>query len=107
MTGLDSELEAALRELEGWSLRRVLRIVESAQETTVMLGGRRVLMFSSNNYLGLASHDKVKQAAAEALATYGTGTGASRLIAGNLEPLVELEKHIAAFKGVDAALVFG
>jgi len=107
MTGLDSELEAALRELEGRSLRRVLRIVESAQETTVMLGGRRVLMLSSNNYLGLASHDKVKHAAAEALTKYGTGTGASRLIAGNLEPLVELEKHIAAFKGVDAALVFG
>ncbi len=72
-----------------------------------MLDGRRVLMLSSNNYLGLASHDKVKRAAVQALATYGAGTGASRLIAGNLEPLVRLERHIAEFKDVEAALVFG
>ncbi len=107
MAILDSELEDALRDLERRSLRRSLRVVESAQDTTVTIGGRRLLMLSSNNYLGLAAHPAVKEAAAHALAQYGSGAGASRLIAGNLEPLVRLEKHIADFKGLESALVFG
>ncbi len=107
MAILDSELRSALQELERKSLRRVLRVVESAQDTTVSIGGRRFLMLSSNNYLGLASHPAVKEVASRALAEYGSGTGASRLIAGNLAPLTRLEKHIADFKGTEAALVFG
>jgi 8-amino-7-oxononanoate synthase len=107
MTILDLELQSALQELERKSLRRELRVVESAQDTTVSIGGRRVLMLSSNNYLGLASHPALKEAALRALAEYGSGTGASRLIAGNLAPLTRLEKHIANFKGTESALVFG
>lgn len=107
MAILDSELEDALHALERRSLRRALRVVESAQDATVSLDGRRFLMLSSNNYLGLASHPAVTEAARRALAEYGSGTGASRLIAGNLAPLVRLEKHIAGFKGVESALVFG
>jgi 7-keto-8-aminopelargonate synthetase-like enzyme len=106
MAMLDSALETALHDLERTSLRRVLRVVESAQDTTVVIGGRRFLMLSSNNYLGLATHPAVREAAARALDIYGAGAGASRLVAGNLEPLARLEKHIADFKGVEAALVF-
>ncbi|HZP44382.1 MAG TPA: 8-amino-7-oxononanoate synthase [Candidatus Binataceae bacterium] len=104
---LEGELAEALHELERRSLRRALRVVESAQDTTVVVEGRRLLMLSSNNYLGLATHPAVKEAARRALAEYGSGTGASRLVAGNLMPLTRLEQHLAAFKGVEAALVFG
>lgn len=107
MAILDSELQDALHELERRSLRRALRVVESTQDTTVSIGGRRFLMLSSNNYLGLVSHPAIKAAAVRTLAEYGSGAGASRLIAGNLEPLTRLEKHIADFKGVESALVFG
>jgi 8-amino-7-oxononanoate synthase len=107
MALLDSELGDALDDLERRSLRRTLRVVHSAQDPTVALDGRRFLMLSSNNYLGLASHPAVTEAACRALAEYGSGAGASRLIAGNLAPLVRLEKHIANFKGVQSALVFG
>ncbi len=107
MAMLDSALETALHDLEHRSLRRVLRVVESAQDTTVVIGGRRFLMLSSNNYLGLATHPAVREAAVRALDIYGAGAGASRLVAGNLEPLARLERHIADFKGVEAALVFG
>jgi 8-amino-7-oxononanoate synthase len=107
MTLLDGELHAALQELERKALRRHLRIVESAHGTHVTIGGRRLLMLSSNNYLGLAAHPALRGAATEAIERYGVGAGASRLIAGSLTPLHELEARLARFKGVEAALVFG
>lgn len=72
-----------------------------------MYGGRSVIMLSSNNYLGLAAHPRVKQAAIAAIERYGVGAGASRLVAGNLEPLRRLEANLARLKGAEAALVFG
>ena len=64
-------------------------------------------MFSSNNYLGLASHPRIKQAATNAIKDYGLGAGASRLVAGSLEPLRQLESNLARLKSAEAALVFG
>jgi len=104
---LDGELTAALDRLEHDSLRRRLRVIESAHGAEVESGGRRMLMLSSNNYLDLAAHPSVKRAATEAVERYGVGAAASRLVAGSLEPVHRLEESLARFKGVEAALVFG
>jgi len=107
MSLLDSQFASELEQLEHMALRRRLHIVETAHEPYVSVDGRRMLLLASNNYLGLAAHPDVKRAAADAVARYGVGAGASRLIAGSLEPLHELEQSIASLKRVDAALVFG
>ena len=99
---IDSELKG----LERFGLRRQLRWVASACGPEVDMEGRRVLQFSSNNYLGLATHPRVKRAAALALEKYGAGAGASRLISGSLDLHRELEEELAGFKGAEAALVF-
>ena len=104
---LDAQIGAELENLERASLRRGLRVVASAHGAHVRFAGRELLMLSSNNYLGLADHPALKEAAARALERYGVGAGASRLVAGSLEPLHALEDHLARFKGVEAALVFG
>lgn len=72
-----------------------------------MYGGRSVIMLSSNNYLGLAAHPRVKQAAISAIDGYGLGAGSSRLVAGSMEPLHRLEANLARLKSAEAALVFG
>lgn len=72
-----------------------------------MFDGRSVIMLSSNNYLGLAGHPQVRQAAISAIDGYGLGAGASRLVAGSLEPLRHLEASLARLKSTEAALVFG
>ena len=69
--------------------------------------GRQVLLLSSNDYLGLSTHPEVIQAAVQATERYGVGSGASRLVSGTLPPHVRLESALAAFKGTDAALLFG
>ena len=104
---LDGDLASALDRLEHDSLRRRLRVIESAHGAEVEFGGRRMLMLSSNNYLDLAAHPAVKRAAIEAVERYGVGAAASRLVAGTLEPVHRLEQSLARFKGVEAALVFG
>lgn len=104
---LDGELTEALARLEQDSLYRRLRVIDSAHGAEVESGGRRMLMFSSNNYLNLAAHPAVKRAALETIERFGVGAGASRLVAGSLEPLHRLEQSLARFKKVEAALVFG
>jgi 8-amino-7-oxononanoate synthase len=104
---LENRLRAELERLAQDGLRRSLRVIESAQAGRVMYDGRSVIMLSSNNYLGLAAHPRVKQAAVAATARYGVGAGASRLVAGNLEPIRQLEENLARLKGAEAALVFG
>ena len=79
-------------------MRRSLRVIESAHAGRVMHAGRSVIMLSSNNYLGLAGHPRVRQAAIAAIDDYGVGAGASRLIAGSLEPLHRLETNLARLK---------
>jgi glycine C-acetyltransferase len=68
--------------------------------------GRRVLMFCSNNYLGLSNHPKLKEAARTAIDRYGAGSGSVRPIAGNMEVHVELERRLARFKGAEASLAY-
>lgn len=96
----------ALKKTDQEGLYRTLQSLETAQAPVVVVGGKRVIQFSSNNYLGLANHTALKRAAQEAIERYGVGTGASRLIAGNLELYEQLEKNLARFKGTESAIVF-
>jgi len=102
-----TDVAERLAELRDRGLRRRLRLVEGPQGPRVTLDGRRVLLLCSNNYLGLADHPRVKEAAAEAALRWGAGAGASRLISGNMRPHRRLERRLAAFKGYEAALLFG
>ncbi|MGH7795151.1 MAG: 8-amino-7-oxononanoate synthase [Candidatus Binatia bacterium] len=95
-----------LQAIKEASLYRRLRRVESDQGPTLMLDGREVINFSSNNYLGLANHPALCTAAKEAIDRYGCGSGASRLISGNMALHEELEAKLAEFKGTETALVF-
>ncbi|MBI3758758.1 MAG: 8-amino-7-oxononanoate synthase [Deltaproteobacteria bacterium] len=104
---LEHGLRDELDQLEHRGLRRILRLIESEHGGRVTYDGRSLIMLSSNNYLGLASHPRVKQAAIDATERYGVGSGASRLVAGNLQPLHRLEQNLARLKGTEAAIVFG
>lgn len=95
-----------LSALEESGLYRRLSLVQGAQEPRVRINGRDVILLCSNNYLGLANHPKIKEAAISAIEKYGFGSGASRLVSGNMESHRELEDRLARFKGTEAALVF-
>ena len=99
-------IQERLEEIRSRNLYRQLKRVDGEQDATVVLNGREVLNLSSNNYLGLANHPALKEAAREALDRWGCGSGASRLISGNMTAHEELEERIARFKGTEAALVF-
>jgi len=92
--------------IEAAGLLRRVRTLESASEPEVILNGRRVLCLASNNYLGLAAHPEVVDAAAEAAQRYGAGAGSARLITGGLVLHDELEARLAAFKGTEDAVLF-
>lgn len=81
-------------------------VLGGAQSAMVKIGGRELVMLSSNNYLGLANHPRLKHAACEAVRHYGCGTAAARALSGNTELHETLETDIAAFKGAESALVF-
>jgi glycine C-acetyltransferase len=85
---------------------RRMKLTGSASNARISLNGKEVINFSSNNYLGLAASSFLRQAAAEAITGFGVGTGASRLISGNLTLHEELERKIAGFKMTESALVF-
>ena len=99
--------EKYLDELAAKHLTRQLRPLESGTGPTVRIGGREVLLFASNDYLGLACHPDVVDAAVVATQTYGAGSGAARLISGSLPPHQEMEQALAKFKGTEAAITFG
>ncbi len=99
--------EQRLRQLEQRHLLRTLRALESASDAEVTIGGRPVVLMASNNYLGLATHPALKQAAIDATERFGVGAGAARLVSGTLPPHEELEIALAKFKGTEAALAFG
>jgi 8-amino-7-oxononanoate synthase len=82
------------------------RVMQSAPDAEVMAEGRRMIMLGSNNYLGLASDPRVKQAALAAVQTYGTGTTGSRLLNGTLELHRDLERRLARFLGKDDAIFY-
>ncbi len=106
MSAFDDELQARLNSIRESGLWRELREVNSPQGPRIRVGGRELLNFSSNDYLGLANHPALAEAAARAAREFGAGTGASRLICGSLSPHHRLEERLAAFKGTEAALAF-
>jgi 8-amino-7-oxononanoate synthase len=81
-------------------------VISSGQDPVVIHKGQELVMLGSNNYLGLTTHPEVREAAAIALAMYGTGCAGSRLLNGTLDIHVELEERLAAFLGREAALTF-
>jgi 7-keto-8-aminopelargonate synthetase-like enzyme len=99
-------VEKELLQLREAGLYRTLRLVGGDQGPTLMLDGQEVINFSSNNYLGIANHPALRDAAKAAIDRYGCGSGASRLISGNMVLHEELEAKIAEFKRTEAALVF-
>jgi 8-amino-7-oxononanoate synthase len=101
------DLEARLEEIEGRGLGRHTRLIGGPQGPHVLVDGRPTLLLCSNNYLGLADHQLVREAAADAALRWGAGAGASRLVSGTMEVHSELERRLAAFKGTEAALLFG
>ncbi len=101
------EIEARLSELEALDLERQTRLVSGPQGPHVVLDGRPVLMLCSNNYLGLADHPRVREAAAEAAMRWGVGAGASRLVSGTMTIHRRLEVRLAEFKRRESALLFG
>lgn len=98
-----AEYEAGLKQSGHYFFFRKL---ESAQDSEVVVNGKRVIMIGSNNYLGLTNHPRVKEAAIKAIEKYGTGCAGSRFLNGNLDIHEELEQKLARFLRKEAALVF-
>ena len=95
-----------LQNLKDSGLYNRIRTLSSPQGAWLIVDGKRTLNFCSNNYLGLANHPHVTQAAREAIEKYGVGPAAVRTIAGTMEIHLELEQRMAAFKGVEDAITF-
>jgi len=95
-----------LDQLRRQGLFRPLRVLGSAQDTEVVVDGKHVLNLSSNNYLGLTTHPRLKTAMTEATQAWGAGSGAVRTIAGTMSVHEELERRLAEFKHTEASLVF-
>ena len=95
-----------LQALRARSLERKLREIGSAQGPEVQIAGRRLINFSSNDYLGLANDSRLREAAIAAIGEFGVGAGASRLVSGTQSPHLRLESALANWKGTEAALCF-
>jgi 8-amino-7-oxononanoate synthase len=102
----DEWFQHELARLDAQGLRRSLRVVDGPQDARVVLDGRAVVSLCSNNYLGLANHPALVEAAARAARTHGVGAGASRLVSGSMEVHHAFEERLAAFKRAEAALLF-
>ncbi len=101
------EIEARLEELKALGLHRRTRLVSGPQGPHVLLDGKPVLLLCSSNYLGLADHPRVREAAADAAMRWGVGAGASRVASGTMTIHRRLEERLAAFVGRQSALLFG
>ena len=99
-------LSAELASLRDQGLYRRLRVLDAEQRAHTSVDHRSVVNLSSNNYLGLTTHPRLRERAAAALATLGVGTGSVRPIAGTMAIHMELERRLAAFKNTEAAVVF-
>ncbi len=102
-----SEIGERLAELEHLGLSRRLRVVSGPQGPRVLLDGEPVLLLCSNNYLGLADHPRVREAAARAAMEWGVGAGASRLVSGTMTIHQRLEQRLADFEESEACVLFG
>ncbi len=101
-----SRMEQDLELLKQQHLYRSMKVIDSPQNSHIRYEGRDLIMLASNAYLDLCNEERVKKAAAEALADYGTGSGGSRLTTGTTQLHMELEETLARLKGREAALVF-
>src|SRR5579871_3171829 len=101
-----SYLTGQLDELKAKGTHFKLRVLEDEQEAVCTFDGKKVINLASNNYLGLTTHPKLREAALEATRKYGVGSGAVRTIAGTMKIHMELEEQIARFKNVEASVVF-
>ncbi|MEO6058392.1 MAG: glycine C-acetyltransferase [Candidatus Limnocylindria bacterium] len=99
-------LAAEIEELKAKGLFRRMRVVQSEQRSRCVIDGREVITLSSNNYLGLNTHPKLREAAIDAVRRFGAGSGAVRTIAGTMSLHEELERRLAEFKGTEAVLTF-
>jgi glycine C-acetyltransferase len=95
-----------IADLKEAGLFNVIRTIDSPMDARVKIDGRYLLNFCANNYLGLANHPRLRQAAHEAIETYGIGPGAVRSIAGTMTPHIELENRLAEFKRAPACITF-
>ncbi|POZ88160.1 MULTISPECIES: glycine C-acetyltransferase [Petrotoga] len=100
-----NQLEEDLKKREDAGLRITIRTLESAQGAWININGKKVLNMCSNNYLGLANNERLKEAAINAIKSWGVGPGAVRTIAGTMKIHEELEEKLAEFKKVEATLV--
>src|SRR5438477_624579 len=100
-------LATELDSLKQQGLYRRLRILEGEQKPKTTVDHRQVVNLSSNNYLGLTTHPRLREAALEATRTLGVGSGSVRTIAGTMDIHMELERRLAAFKKTEAGVVFG
>src|SRR3954453_18290456 len=101
-----SYLGKQLDELKAKGTHFKLRVLEDEQAPVCHFDGKQVINLASNNYLGLTTHPKLREAALEATKEYGVGSGAVRTIAGTMKIHIELEEKIARFKNVEACVVF-
>src|SRR5712691_3384144 len=99
-------LSAELDGLKAQGLYRPLRILSDGQKARTTVDDRQVVNLSSNNYLGLTTHPRLRQRAVDAIQRYGVGTGSVRPIAGTLAIHMELERRLAEFKNTEAVVVF-
>lgn len=99
---LGKEYQELVDKALDWRLKQL----QGASEPVTKVDGRDVLVLCSNNYLGLATHPKLRQAAIEAIEKYGIGSGAVRAISGNMDIHIELEERLAEFKGAEASLTY-
>jgi glycine C-acetyltransferase len=106
MTNKLQWIQDELQKLKDDGLYNRIRTLSSPQGAWLVVDGKRVLNFCSNNYLGLANHPRIVQAVQEAVKKYGVGPAAVRSIAGTMDLHLELERRLAAFKGVEAAITF-
>src|ERR1043166_8843553 len=101
-----SYLTDQLNDLKAKGTHFKLRVLEDEQAPECTFDGKRVINLASNNYLGLTTHPKLREAALEATRKYGVGSGAVRTIAGTMKIHMDLEEKIARFKNVEACVVF-
>src|SRR5271157_5602055 len=99
---LKQEYESLVEAQLDWKLR----VLDGPSMPWCTVDGKKVLMFCSNNYLGLSNHPRLKEAALEAIRTHGAGSGSVRPIAGTMDVHMELESRLARFKGAEASLVY-
>ena len=101
-----SDFSLQLSELAQADQLRTRRIIDGPQDASMLVDGKRVISYASNDYLGLANHPKVVEAAMRALKRYGLGAGASHMVSGHMRAHHELEEKLAGYLGLPKALLF-